>query len=79
MYAAHGWATLHVNYRGSSGYGQKFADGVFGDQDGDEGQDVLYAVSAAVRRNPWIDRERMGIEGVSYGGQLERLAHHADE
>jgi dipeptidyl aminopeptidase/acylaminoacyl peptidase len=27
-------------------------------------------VSAAVRRNPWIDRERMGIEGVSYGGQL---------
>ncbi len=70
VYAAHGWATLHVNYRGSSGYGQKFADGVFGDQDGDEGQDVLYAVSAAVRRNPWIDRERMGIEGVSYGGQL---------
>src|SRR2546430_10302515 len=30
----------------------------------------LYGVSAAVRRNPWIDRERMGIEGVSYGGQL---------
>ena len=70
VYAAHGWATLHVNYRGSSGYGQKFADAVFADQDGNEGQDVLYAVSAAVRRNPWIDRERMGIEGVSYGGQL---------
>jgi len=70
VYAAHGWATLHVNYRGSTGYGQKFADAVFGDQDGDEGQDVLYAVNAAVRRNPWVDRERMGIEGVSYGGQL---------
>lgn len=70
VYAAHGWATLHVNYRGSTGYGQKFADAVFGDQDGDEGQDVLYAVNAAVRRNLWIDRERMGIEGVSYGGQL---------
>jgi dipeptidyl aminopeptidase/acylaminoacyl peptidase len=70
VYAAHGWATLHVNYRGSSGYGQKFADAVFADQDGGEGQDVLYAVSATVRRNPWIDRERMGIEGVSYGGQL---------
>src|SRR5207248_10875096 len=26
--------------------------------------------SAAVRRNLWIDRDRMGIEGVSYGGQL---------
>jgi dipeptidyl aminopeptidase/acylaminoacyl peptidase len=70
VYAARGWATLQVNYRGSTGYGQKFADAVFGDQDGNEGQDVLYAVSAAVRRYLWIDRERLGIEGVSYGGQL---------
>jgi dipeptidyl aminopeptidase/acylaminoacyl peptidase len=70
VYAARGWATLQVNYRGSTGYGQKFADAVFGDQDGNEGQDVLYGVSAAVRRYLWIDRERMGIEGVSYGGQL---------
>ena len=70
VYAAHGWATLNVNYRGSTGYGQKFADAVFGDQDGNEGQDVLYGVSAAVRRYLWIDRERLGIEGVSYGGQL---------
>jgi dipeptidyl aminopeptidase/acylaminoacyl peptidase len=70
VYATHGFATLMVNYRGSSGYGQKFADGVFRDQDGDEGNDVLYAVSAAVRRYPWIDRDRMGIEGGSYGGQL---------
>lgn len=69
-YAAKGWAVLHVNYRGSTGYGQKFADAVFGDQDGNEGQDVLYGVSAAVRRYLWIDRERMGVEGVSYGGQL---------
>lgn len=70
IYAARGWATLQVNYRGSTGYGQKFADAVFGDQNGNEGQDVLYAVNAAVRRYLWIDRERMGIEGVSYGGQL---------
>ncbi len=70
VYAAHGFAVLHVNYRGSVGYGQKFADAVFGDQDGNEGQDVLYGVSAAVRRFLWIDRDRMGIEGVSYGGQL---------
>jgi dipeptidyl aminopeptidase/acylaminoacyl peptidase len=70
VYATHGYAVLNVNYRGSTGYGQKFADAVFGDQDGNEGQDVLYAVSAAVRRYLWIDRERLGIEGVSYGGQL---------
>ena len=70
VFAARGWAVLNVNYRGSTGYCQKFADAVFGDQDGNEGQDVLYGVSAAVRRYLWIDHERMGIEGVSYGGQL---------
>jgi dipeptidyl aminopeptidase/acylaminoacyl peptidase len=69
-FATHGFAVLHVNYRGSTGYGQAFADAVFGDQDGFEGMDVLYGVSAAIRRHPWIDRDRLGIEGVSYGGQL---------
>ena len=70
VYAGRGWATLAVNYRGSTGYGQRFADAVFRDQNGDEAMDVLYGVSAAVRRNLWIDRDRMGIEGASYGGQL---------
>jgi dipeptidyl aminopeptidase/acylaminoacyl peptidase len=70
VYAARGWATLMVNYRGSTGYGQAFADAVFADQNGNEGQDVLYGVSAAIRRYPWIDRDRMGVEGTSYGGQL---------
>jgi dipeptidyl aminopeptidase/acylaminoacyl peptidase len=70
VYAARGWAVVMVNYRGSTGYGQKFADAVFGDQNGNEAQDVLYGVSAALRRNLWIDRDRLGVEGVSYGGQL---------
>ena len=59
-----------VNYRGSTGYGQAFADAVFADQNGNEAQDVLYGVSAAIRRYPWIDRDRLGVEGTSYGGQL---------
>jgi len=69
-YAARGWATLKVNYRGSTGYGQAFADAVFGDQNGGEAKDVLEGVMAAMRRYPWIDPERLGIEGTSYGGQL---------
>ena len=36
VYAARGWATLMVNYRGSTGYGQRFADAVFADQNGNE-------------------------------------------
>jgi dipeptidyl aminopeptidase/acylaminoacyl peptidase len=70
VYAARGWATLLVNYRGSTGYGQAFTDAVFGDQNGNEAQDVIYGLSAAMRRNLWIDRDRLGVEGVSYGGQL---------
>jgi dipeptidyl aminopeptidase/acylaminoacyl peptidase len=70
FYAGRGYATLQVNYRGSTGYGQKFADAVFADQNGQEGMDILYAVSAALRRNPWIDPQRLGVEGNSYGGQL---------
>jgi dipeptidyl aminopeptidase/acylaminoacyl peptidase len=70
VYAARGWATLMVNYRGSTGYGQAFTDAVFADQNGNEGQDVLYALSAAMRRYQWIDRDRLGVEGTSYGGQL---------
>ena len=70
VYAARGWASLMVNYRGSTGYGQAFTDAVFADQNGNEAQDVIYGVSAALRRNLWIDRERLGVEGTSYGGQL---------
>lgn len=70
VYAAQGWAVLTVNYRGSTGYGQAFADAIFGDQDGGEAKDVIYGVQAALRRHDWIDRDRLGIEGGSYGGQL---------
>lgn len=69
-YAARGWATLMVNYRGSTGYGQAFTDLIFGDQNGAEARDVLQGVEAAFRRYPWIDRARVGVEGGSYGGQL---------
>ncbi|OGU07663.1 MAG: hypothetical protein A2W29_02035 [Gemmatimonadetes bacterium RBG_16_66_8] len=70
VYAAQGWATLMVNYRGSTGYGQDWSDLVFADQNGNEAQDVLYGLNAAMRRNLWIDRDRLGVEGTSYGGQL---------
>ncbi len=70
VYAARGWAVLNVNYRGSTGYGQAWSDAVFGDQNGNEAQDVLYGVQAAMRRYLWIDRDRLGCEGGSYGGQL---------
>jgi dipeptidyl aminopeptidase/acylaminoacyl peptidase len=70
IYANQGYATLMVNYRGSTGYGQKHADAIFKDQDGAEAKDVLAGVDAALAKYPWIDANRLGIEGGSYGGQL---------
>ena len=70
VYAAHGWATLMVNYRGSTGYGQKLADAIFKDQNGGEAKDVLAGVDAALAKYSWIDGSRLGVEGGSYGGQL---------
>jgi dipeptidyl aminopeptidase/acylaminoacyl peptidase len=69
-FASEGWATLMVNYRGSTGYGQAFTDAIFGDQNGREALDVLQGTDAALRRHDWIDRARIGVEGGSYGGQL---------
>ena len=59
-----------VNYRGSTGYGQKLADAIFQDQNGGEAKDVLAGVDAALAKFPWIDATRLGVEGGSYGGQL---------
>jgi dipeptidyl aminopeptidase/acylaminoacyl peptidase len=70
VYAGLGWASLMVNYRGSTGYGQQITDAIFGDQNGGEARDVLAGVDAAIARYPWVDATRLGIEGVSYGGQL---------
>ena len=70
VYAARGWASLMVNYRGSTGYGQAFSNAIARDQDGGEAKDVMAAVDAALKKYPWIDPERLGIEGASYGGQL---------
>jgi dipeptidyl aminopeptidase/acylaminoacyl peptidase len=70
IYAGAGFATLMVNYRGSTGYGQKFTDAIFADQNGGEARDILGGVSAAAAKYPWIDRNALFVEGVSYGGQL---------
>jgi dipeptidyl aminopeptidase/acylaminoacyl peptidase len=68
--AARGFATLMVNYRGSTGYGQSFTNLIARDQNGGEAMDVLAGLDAAIGRYPWIDADRLGVEGASYGGQL---------
>src|SRR5689334_24912254 len=67
-YAARGYAVLYLNPRGSSGYGQKFADGTINEWGGGDYRDLMAGVDEALRRYSWIDQYRLGVTGGSYGG-----------
>jgi dipeptidyl aminopeptidase/acylaminoacyl peptidase len=68
--AAHGYAVLLINPRGSSGYGQKFADGCVNDWGGGDYRDLMKGVDEALARFPFLDKDRMGVTGGSYGGYM---------
>ncbi len=67
-YAAQGWAVLMTNPRGSSGYGEAFQRGVSEQWGGKAYQDIMSGVDAAIAHYPWIDANRLGVTGQSYGG-----------
>ena len=69
LLAAHGYAVLAVNYRGSSGRGSAYQKAIFADWGNKEVKDLLGAVDEAVRRGI-ADPDRLGIGGWSYGGIL---------
>jgi dipeptidyl aminopeptidase/acylaminoacyl peptidase len=70
VYAAKGWAVFYTNPRGSTGYGQRFERGIEGEWGRNDYADVMNGVQEVLRRNPWIDRERLGVTGGSYGGYM---------
>jgi len=69
LFAAAGFATLAVNYRGSNGRGLAYQRAIFADWGNKEVVDLLGAVDQAVRSGV-ADPDRLGIGGWSYGGIL---------
>jgi dipeptidyl aminopeptidase/acylaminoacyl peptidase len=69
VFAANGYAVLAVNYRGSSGRGQKFSRAIFADWGNYEVQDLLAGVDHVVAMGV-ADPDRLGVGGWSYGGIL---------
>jgi dipeptidyl aminopeptidase/acylaminoacyl peptidase len=69
FFAANGYAVLAVNYRGSSGRGQKFSRAIFADWGNYEVQDLLAGVDH-VSKMGVADPDRLGVGGWSYGGIL---------
>ena len=68
--AERGYAVVQINPRGSSGYGQKFADGTLRDWGGGDYKDLMEGMDAVLARNSWVDPERLGVVGYSYGGYM---------
>jgi dipeptidyl aminopeptidase/acylaminoacyl peptidase len=68
VYAGRGWAVFFCNPRGSTGYGRKFQRAVAHEWGGKAYTDIMTGVEEALQKNPWIDRQRLGVTGGSYGG-----------
>jgi dipeptidyl aminopeptidase/acylaminoacyl peptidase len=69
LFAAHGYAVLNVNYRGSTGRGQAYSMAINADWGHKEVLDLMAATDAAVATGK-IDADKMGVGGWSYGGIL---------
>ena len=71
--ATAGYLVLAVNPRGSSTYGADFMMAVLGNWGGEDFQDIMAAVDNVCQR-PYVDPERLGIHGYSYGGYMTSWA-----
>jgi len=78
MFAAPGFALVIVNPRGSTGYGQQFVDDVSKGWGGKVYTDLMNGLDAALARNSWMDRSRLGAAGGSFGGYMvDWIAGHS--
>ncbi|MCM3711689.1 S9 family peptidase [Sporosarcina luteola] len=68
LLAAKGYGVLYINPRGSHGYSQEFVDAVRGDYGGGDYEDIMASVDHVLAENEWIDEDRLGVTGGSYGG-----------
>ncbi len=64
-----GYAVIIVNQRASTGYGDPFATQIKGDWGNLDYKDLMAGVDYAIKQG-WVDSERMGVCGLSGGGNL---------
>ncbi|HEX7102379.1 MAG TPA: S9 family peptidase [Nitrolancea sp.] len=67
--AAQGYLVLYCNPRGSTGSGQQFVNAAAGDWGGVDYRDLMEVVDQACER-PYVDTNRLGVTGGSYGGYM---------
>jgi dipeptidyl aminopeptidase/acylaminoacyl peptidase len=85
IYAAAGYAVLYSNPRGSSGYSEEWGRAIRGPVEGGPGwgtrdyEDVMAVMDEALERFDFIDPDRLGVLGGSYGGFMTSwIVGHTD-
>jgi dipeptidyl aminopeptidase/acylaminoacyl peptidase len=85
VYSAAGYVVLYSNPRGSSGYSEAWGRAIRGPGDAGPGwgsvdyDDCMAVVDEALRRFDFVDPERLGVMGGSYGGYMTSwIVSHTD-
>ncbi len=65
--AANGYVVVAPNRRGVPSFGQEWNAQISGDYSGQNIKDYLSAIDN-VKKEPWVDEDRLGAVGASYGG-----------
>ena len=73
VFAAAGFGVLMIDFHGSTGYGQAFADSVNGDLGGKPLDDLKAGIDFALRQYPWLDDVRLCSAGRRQVRQPGRL------
>lgn len=78
VYAGRGYVVFAPNFRGSDGYGKAFIEANVGKWGVVDFQDIMSGVDYVISLG-FVDPERMGVEGWSYGGYMSQfIVTHTD-
>ncbi len=77
VYAGAGYVVLYANPRGSAGYSEEFARAIRGDGGANgpgwgsvDYEDCMAVVDGALQKFDFVDPDRLGVLGGSYGGYM---------
>lgn len=78
--AANGYVIVAPNRRGLPGFGSEWNEQISGDWTGQCMKDYLSAIDDACENLPFVDKDRLGAVGASFGGfSVYYLAGHHDK
>jgi len=70
VYTGAGYAAVMIDFHASTGYGQAFTDAINNHWGDRPLEDLKKGLAAALKRYPWMDADRIGALGASFGGYM---------